>query len=168
MYSIAVVLAGCASNAPPASESNLINQTAKQLGLPSGENERPAFYLPWKGGDLPGLTQRPALDRASIIPDYPASAQRAGQEGTSTLEACVTVDGRLVDVRLAKSSGYPALDDATLNWAKQAKYKPAMFGQEALAVCGYRLEWVWKVNSDAPSTRPGAGDPVQRNGGRPG
>jgi periplasmic protein TonB len=93
---------------------------------------------------MPGLTQRPALDRTSRLPDYPAASVRNQEEGTTTIEGCITPDGKMVDARVAKSSGFPVLDQATVEWAKGAKYKPAMFSNETFAVCGYRLDWVWQ------------------------
>jgi TonB family protein len=135
---IVLAIAGCASNAP-AVDPTLIQKTA-----PGSNSERPAFYVQWKTGGMPGLTQRPALDRTSRLPDYPAASQRNRESGTTTIEACVTPEGTLVDVHVAKSSGFPVLDQATVEWAKGAKYKPAMFSNEAFAVCGYRLDWVWQ------------------------
>lgn len=133
-----LALSGCASNAP-AVDPSLIQSSA-----PGTNSERPAFYVQWQTGGLPGLTQRPSLDRSSRLPGYPNAAERNREEGTTTLEACVTVEGRLVDVQVAKSSGSATLDDATVNWARTAKYRPAMFNNEPFAVCGYRLDWVWQ------------------------
>lgn len=133
-----LAVAGCASSAPS------IDPSLIQSSTPGGSPERPAFYVQWQAGGLPGLTQRPSLDRSSRLPDYPNSSIRAREEGTTTLDACVTAEGRLVDVKVARSSGHPNLDDATVQWAKTAKYKPAMFNNEAFAVCGYRLDWVWQ------------------------
>jgi len=154
-------LAGC-QNEPLAYDPAIVQPTAKaqpapRPSAPRGANKaaasatddaRPAFFLEWKGGDLPGLTQKPSLDRSSELPEYPANSIRNQEQGTTILNACVTVDGRLVDVHLAKSSGYPKLDEATVDWAKKAKYKPAMFGEEALAVCNFRLEWVWQFRQN--------------------
>jgi TonB family protein len=161
---LALALAGCQSNEPLAFDPSVVQPSASSQPAPKppvrnarqqpvaavsdGSDERPAFFLEWKGGDLPGLTQKPALDRQSEMPEYPANSIRNREQGTTVLNACVTVDGRLVDVHLAKSSGYPRLDEATVEWAKKAKYKPAMFGEEALAVCNFRLEWVWQFRQD--------------------
>lgn len=133
------LVSGCASDAPPSVDPSLIQSSA-----PGGNPERPTFYVQWKPGGLPGLTQRPSLDRTSRLPGYPNLSERNREEGTTTLDACVTAEGKLVDVKVAKSSGYPNLDTATVEWAKTAKYKPAMFNDEAFAVCGYRLDWVWQ------------------------
>jgi periplasmic protein TonB len=152
-------LAGC-QNEPLAYDPATVQPAAKAQPAPkppapraaskpsAGDDARPAFFLEWKGGDLPGLTQKPALDRSSELPEYPANSVRNQEQGTTILNACVTTDGRLVDVHLAKSSGYPKLDEATVEWAKKAKYKPAMFGEEALAVCNFRLEWVWQFRQN--------------------
>jgi periplasmic protein TonB len=93
---------------------------------------------------MAGLTARPALDRTSALPQYPPSALRDQAAGTTLLDVCVTADGKLVDVKIAKSSGFKVLDEATLDWAKTAKYKPAMFNDEPFAVCGYTVEYVWQ------------------------
>jgi TonB family protein len=159
-----LAVAGCQSNEPLAFDPAIVQPAAKvqpapkpaalssrntkPVAAPAGDDARPAFFLEWKGGDLPGLTQKPALDRQSELPEYPANSVRNREQGTTILNACVTVDGRLVDVHLAKSSGYPRLDEATVDWAKKAKYKPAMFGEEALAVCNFRLEWVWQFRQN--------------------
>jgi TonB family protein len=135
---LAFASSGCASNAPPVDPSLI------QASAPGTNSERPAFFVQWQTGGLPGLTQRPSLDRASRLPDYPNQSVRNREEGTTTVEACVTAEGRLVDVKVARSSGFPNLDEATVTWAKTARYKPAMFNNEPFAVCGYRLDWVWQ------------------------
>ena len=148
----ALVLSACASNEPLAYDPAAVQPAPQPPRQPPPRqpaladeyvDERPAFFLEWKGGDLPGLTQRPSVDRTSELPEYPSASRRNREQGTTVLNACVTTDGRLVDVHLAQSSGYSRLDEATVMWAKRAKYKPAMFGDEALAVCNFRLEWVW-------------------------
>jgi protein TonB len=94
---------------------------------------------------MAGLTAKPALDPSSRLPEYPALAQRDQEMGTTLLDVCVTTDGRLVDVKLAKSSGFKALDDATLEWARGAKYQPARFNNEPFAVCGYPVTYEWRL-----------------------
>lgn len=71
---------------------------------------------------------------------------RKGEKGTTSLESCVTLDGRLVDVKLVRSSGSAALDGTTLAWALTAKFSPAEFNGEPMAVCGYPLDYEWRVD----------------------
>ena len=48
------------------------------------------------------------------LPPYPLVARRLGMEGVVLLEVVVAADGRAADVRIARSSGYPALDESAL------------------------------------------------------
>jgi protein TonB len=54
-------------------------------------------------------------------PEYPPSSRRAGEEGTVTLAVLVQENGRPGEVKVAKSSGFPKLDEAAVkevqrNW----------------------------------------------------
>ena len=111
------------------------------------QSDKPAFFVQWKP-DMPGLTRRPRVDASTALPEYPEAAARNGEKGTTTLESCVTVEGRMVDVKLAKSSGSVVLDSTTLAWASKAKFLPAEFNGQAMAVCGYRLDYEWRVNEE--------------------
>lgn len=140
----ALVVAGCASDAaPPPVDPSLI-----QKSEPGKNTDRPDFFVQWRAGQLPGLTQRPSIDASTRLPKYPSAALRDEAAGTTSLETCITTEGKLVDIRIANSSGNLALDEATLEWAKTAKYKPAMFNNEPFAVCGYKLDWVWQFTPD--------------------
>jgi protein TonB len=57
-------------------------------------------------------TTTPTVVDAPI--QYPSSAVSAGEEGTVLVQAAVDASGRVVDARLARSSGYPDLDAAAL------------------------------------------------------
>jgi protein TonB len=70
-------------------------------------------------------------------PDYPPTARRLNQEGTVVLMIYVLEDGRVGDVRVEKSSGYPKLDEAAANHAKlRWRFIPGMEGQNAVAAWG--------------------------------
>ncbi len=45
-------------------------------------------------------------------PEYPKMARRKGYQGTVILEVLVDQNGRVEDLRIFQSSGYPSLDDA--------------------------------------------------------
>ncbi len=146
-----LALAGCSSLSlpipgfgpaalPPGMEPGLV-----QASTAPPESERPEFFVQWKPG-LPGLTRRPAIAKGTPLPVYPPEAVREEQMGTTSLESCLTADGRLVDTRLIKSSGSRLLDEATLNWAKTARYQPAEFNGEPFAICGYQFDYKWQVD----------------------
>lgn len=74
---------------------------------------------------------------ASPPPPYPAEALRMGASGTVELEILVGVDGRALDVRIVRSSGHRALDQAArrtvlLKW----KFVPAMRDGHAVQSLG--------------------------------
>jgi TonB family protein len=56
---------------------------------------------------------------------YPMAAQRAGEEGTVVVNVFVTQSGTPQRFDVAKSSGYPDLDDAAVATALNWKYVPA-------------------------------------------
>ena len=64
------------------------------------------------GGDGSGGTG--AAYGANPLPPYPLVARRLGMEGVVLLEVVVAPDGHAADVRVAKSSGYPALDESAV------------------------------------------------------
>lgn len=107
-------------------------------------SDKPAFFVQWKP-KMEGLTRRPRIDSSTALPVYPEASIKKQEAGVTTLESCVTVEGRMVDVKLARSSGSVALDSATLAWAQTAKFAPAEFNGEPMAVCGYRLDYEWRV-----------------------
>jgi protein TonB len=58
-------------------------------------------------------------------PDYPPSDKRLGHEGVVVLLLLVGSDGRVIEAKVERSSGYPSLDDAALRQAKTWRFKPA-------------------------------------------
>jgi len=59
-------------------------------------------------------------------PPYPAASVRFGEEGTVTLELRVARDGRVLDARVLRSSGFPRLDAAAIEEARRAwRLRPA-------------------------------------------
>jgi len=65
-------------------------------------------------------------------PRYPASARRAGTQGTVTLRVQVTREGLVARVDVEKSSGSPHLDAAALEAVKAWRFVPARQGAEPL------------------------------------
>ena len=52
-------------------------------------------------------------------PDYPPASRRAGEEGTVQLQVLVLASGRAGEVKVARSSGFPKLDEAAINEVKR-------------------------------------------------
>ncbi len=58
-------------------------------------------------------------------PSYPELARQAGIEGQAVIDALVDVDGKIIDVKIRKSSGNTSLDEAAMNAARGAEFTPA-------------------------------------------
>jgi protein TonB len=59
-------------------------------------------------------------------PEYPRSSQRNEETGTTTLQFLIGVDGRVLEAKLAKSSGFRDLDRAAQSALSKCRFKPAM------------------------------------------
>jgi periplasmic protein TonB len=76
---------------------------------------------------LEGRTTPPeALDNArNRHPNYPESSRRRGEQGVVLVELFVDPSGRVAEVRLLESSGFAALDAATLGALRDWRFRPA-------------------------------------------
>ena len=59
-------------------------------------------------------------------PPYPEQARRQGVEGTVVLQLTVGADGSPGDVRVSRSSGHAALDEAAIAHVRRARFSPAL------------------------------------------
>ena len=57
-------------------------------------------------------------------PQYPSAEIRGGHEGTVLLSIQVLENGRVGDVRVEQSSGFPALDQSAMKEAKRWRFRP--------------------------------------------
>lgn len=78
-------------------------------------------------------------------PVYPAELQAAGVEGTVMLQAIVGKDGSVVSLKVIKSAGNQALDDAAVTSVKQWRYQPTLLNGEPVETMttisvGFQLE----------------------------
>ena len=70
------------------------------------------------------------LYRTNPPPKYPAIARRRGFSGQVVLDVLVGESGRVVDLRLATSSGYDMLDDAAVAAVKTWIFEPGLRGNQ--------------------------------------
>ena len=61
-------------------------------------------------------------------PSYPASARKAGAQGTTQITATITTSGRVSSPRVTTSSGNRSLDSAALRAVKKWRFAPAKNG----------------------------------------
>jgi periplasmic protein TonB len=73
-------------------------------------------------------------------PPYPAAWRRAGEAGEVRLRVLVDVNGRVLESRVERSSGYRRLDEAAREAALECKYRPGM-GSDGKPI----RAWVTKI-----------------------
>lgn len=61
---------------------------------------------------------------------YPAESRRKEQQGRVEMRALVDLSGRVAQLELARSSGFPLLDQAALSYAKCLRYEPGRAGEQ--------------------------------------
>ena len=91
--------------------------TPRPAGSPTGIAKAPVKTT--------GLGTSKVRVRSNPAPAYPTAAKQARQEGTVTLEVDVSTAGLPTKVSLARSSGFPALDQAALAAVRRWKFEPA-------------------------------------------
>jgi protein TonB len=67
-------------------------------------------------------------------PHYPPVARRRNYHGTVMLDVRVTADGRVAQVRIARSSGYAILDKSAVRSVKEWLFTPARKGGRTVAM----------------------------------
>ena len=75
----------------------------------------------YKGPSAAGVSGPPHLCDSY----YPADEKAAKHQGATLLDFTVTVEGGVSGIKVAKTSGYPALDDAALACVRRWRYRPA-------------------------------------------
>jgi protein TonB len=122
-----------AARPPPAPDRKLQATAAAQTAETAspeppptlGERNPPAqASLPPAPKAAAILKEASPLYRANPAPRYPLSARRRGYQGTVILEVLVGHTGRVVDLRLAQSSGHGTLDDAALEAVRGWRFVP--------------------------------------------
>jgi protein TonB len=88
----------------------------------------------------------PSVDRGqSRDPEYPAAARRAGEQGSTVLQVLVGIDGRVVDAKIAQSSGFADLDQAALDGIKSDyRFLPGMIDGQKREMW-HTLKFTWKL-----------------------
>ncbi|MFC1534291.1 energy transducer TonB [Thermodesulfobacteriota bacterium] len=78
----------------------------------------------------PLIKETQPVYRKNPPPGYPSSAKRRRYEGTVVLEVLVSRQGRVDDLLLSRSSGYPVLDQAAIKSVKSWLFEPGKRGNQ--------------------------------------
>jgi TonB family protein len=85
----------------------------------------------------------------NLCPNYPRIAVRMNQEGTATVTFQIATDGSVKDVALAKSTGYPVLDKATLDCVAAYRYFPVMQNGQPITI-DKTVSIAWRLMETPP------------------
>lgn len=107
----------------------LLVWTAQQdwlSGLGSESSSREESSKRAQPASLAPAASRGDLRTVFTADDYPASAERNGEEGTVQAQLTVGPDGRVSACKVIRSSGFSALDNATCSiLERRARFTPA-------------------------------------------
>lgn len=78
-------------------------------------------------------------------PNYPASSLRNQEEGTVMLSFLIGVDGKVVDAKVEKSSGYRELDKAARLALSLCKFKPGTVNGKP-EQSWTQMQYTWKLD----------------------
>lgn len=84
----------------------------------------------------------------SCANEYPATAVRLNEQGTTSIKFIVNTDGSVSDVQIVNSSGYETLDDAAIRCASSWRYKPAEQGGQPVAA-SWTTNVQWRLTNGA-------------------
>ncbi len=109
-----------------------------------GKRDEPAAVLPPDPVAAPVRVAAVVDARNCSKPEYPPRAYRNHQSGTVTLQMLIGVDGRVVDAKVEKSSGYRELDLAAREGLSLCKFKPGTLDgvpQQSWT----KIAYVWEI-----------------------
>lgn len=77
-------------------------------------------------------------------PIYPQESRARGAQGTTTLSFLIDTDGSVVESLVAKSSGYPLLDETARAAIAKCRFRPAMAGDTPKRAW-VPVQYVWSL-----------------------
>lgn len=87
----------------------------------------------------------PVVQAASCEkPPYPPGARRANETGTVLLSFLIDLNGRVLESKVERSSGYRRLDDAARQGLELCKFKPGTIDGRPTRSWA-RIEYVWSL-----------------------
>lgn len=82
--------------------------------------------------------------------EYPPTAVRLNQEGTTSIKFTVNTDGSVSDVHVVGPSGHDTLDAAAIRCASSWRYKPALENGQPVAA-PWTTDVQWKLQGSSPT-----------------
>ncbi|HEX7634524.1 MAG TPA: TonB family protein [Noviherbaspirillum sp.] len=90
----------------------------------------------------------PVVDaRFCAKPEYPESSKRYEESGTVVLNFLIDADGRVIQSKIASSSGFARLDEAARQALSLCRFKPGTVDGKP-EKSWHKLKYVWKLDSE--------------------
>lgn len=93
----------------------------------------------------PSVTKAPVRSPGATTPKYPPASLRAAETGYAVVQVCIGADGFVSSQKLARSSDFARLDEATLAWTGALAFAPGEIDGKPVAVCGYTIDFNWTI-----------------------
>lgn len=121
---------------PPAKTTGAGPSGSTARSAPIASARQPSLSASSKGAEQ--RTYLAALQAAiAARQQYPAEARRSGRVGAVTVAFVILADGRITQIRIAKGSGVPSLDNAALDALRRlGRFRPipSTLGRASLAL----------------------------------
>lgn len=111
---------------PPPVQTPMANVTTAKPATTELARPAPATAPPAAGPAGPSRVAAVADFNTCAKPEFPKASLRNEETGTVTLSFLIGVDGRVMDSKVSKSSGFRDLDRAAQSAIGKCRFKPAM------------------------------------------
>lgn len=81
--------------------------------------------------------------RSCSRPAYPEEDARQRNAGTVTMNFLIGIDGKVVESKVVKSSGYRSLDEAARSALAKCRFKPPVTQDGQLVQAWTAVQYVW-------------------------
>jgi protein TonB len=116
---------------PPPPPIEITTQTPPPVDMPDTIAEQEIESPPDTGP-----VRKPRILSGPHGPErYPWESLRANEAGRPHMKICISAAGAVESVELTRSSGFPRLDSAAVDIAREYRFKPAMRQGKPVPVC---------------------------------
>lgn len=132
---------------PPPEVQVQMPASASQFAITAVSKERPPPPPPVAAPAPRKVTRQAAIVNASACqkPQYPPASLRSQEQGIVTLGFLIDLDGRVLESKVEKSSGYRRLDDAASKALGLCQFQPAMIDGKPEKSWA-RIEYEWRID----------------------
>ena len=131
---------------PPPEVSVQMPVAASQFAITAVTRDKPPPPAPVVAPAPRKITRSAAIVIASACqkPSYPPASLRSQEAGIVTLAFLIDLDGRVLESKVEKSSGYRRLDEAASKALGLCKFQPAMIDNKPEKSWA-RIEYEWRI-----------------------